>query len=206
VIKPPIFYSVSLTDESIQSVLDAIKLVANPRSKSPAHITVKGPLRNKIRKAQFEKYEMYLEGSQLHTLKVGSFDNAGYLTLFLEIEKNDFIEKLWFKPDYPNGIPHLTIYDGPKDSFATWLLSELSGFKWDFVLPSGVRFEEINKTPSLLRLSEFREVLAESAVDDLTTFSEAQELVPDNWDEDLRKSVISGLIEQLNSKLQSIAA
>jgi hypothetical protein len=205
-IAPRIFYSVTVTDANIQGILDAIKFIANPNSKSPAHITVKGPMRNKLSKSDFKRYDASIADGKIHVLQVGAFKNSDRFTVYIEVEKTDTIQKLWYKPDFPDGTPHITIYDGPKTSFSTWLLAELSNFDWDFVLPVGIKFEEFTKTPSLLHLGNLREVLADAALGGGFMDSKAQETVPENWDENLRKNVIANLIGQLNSKLQATAA
>lgn len=201
--KSAIFYSVTVEDDEIQSILDAIKIIANPTTKSPAHITVKGPMRNRISKAKFDKYNSYTDNDLIHILQIGTFKTDDRFTVFMEVEKSESIERLWFKPDFPEGTAHLTIYDGPKTTFSLWLFDKLNKFKWDFRLPIGMKFEEFSKTPSLLYLEQFRKIVSEIELKDKKITHQIQNVVPENWDENLRKTVVSNLVEKLNSKFQT---
>jgi hypothetical protein len=42
------------------------------------------------------------------------------------------VQELWYKPDYPQGAPHLTLYDGESRQFARRVLEVLGRFEWNF--------------------------------------------------------------------------
>ncbi len=109
-----VFYCVYPPAGSTRRPLDLIRLLAKPESKHPAHITVRGPYDDYQDPRQWSSQ---IRGAIVRVGGVGTFLNEKQNTVFLKVE-SDGIRELWYKPDYPDSSPHLTIYDGDSPEFA----------------------------------------------------------------------------------------
>ena len=47
------------------------------------------------------------------------------------------MNEVWRKPDFPDGVGHLTLYDGKSKDFAEKLFSLLSKYSWEFDVKTG---------------------------------------------------------------------
>lgn len=126
--QPRIFYCVYLPAGKPQTVLDAVRLIANPTVKHSAHITVRGPY-SLPQDARY--WSEIAAGHIVHVSGVDTFFGPSQNTVVLRVE-SDVVRHLWHKPDYPGYHPHVTVYDGPSRSFAEDLRSLLSTAKLDF--------------------------------------------------------------------------
>ncbi len=125
-----VFYGLYVADEKMAAALDLIRFFGEPYFVRRAHITVRGPYREKLppeteRTWQGKRYRIQFNG-------VDSFFSASQNTVYLKCDIPG-IETVWDKPDYGGQItPHLTLYDGINSTFGYKLLDELKKSKWNF--------------------------------------------------------------------------
>ena len=112
------FYS---RDQQDQSVLDAIRFLADPEEKNRAHVTVRGPY---TQKRGVLAVSRAVEGSKVVVTGVDAFLEPNQNTVFFAVSAPR-LNSLLRKPDFPDPKPHLTIYDGKSRDFALRLRSRL---------------------------------------------------------------------------------
>jgi len=111
-----LFYVVYVGEPILQIALDAIRLIANPREKGLAHITVRGPYSES---PHFSRSVLAMEGKNVIVKGVSDFFQNGQNTVFLECHCRG-LRSRWDKSDYGYQ-PHITLYDGPSHQFASKL-------------------------------------------------------------------------------------
>lgn len=122
-----VFYVVYVGDEAIASHLDAIRLVCNPDEKTSAHVTVRGPYRQRFNMPVLTKE---VASEPVCVSGVGNFFEHGQNTVFLKCE-SEALRRAWFKRDYPYN-PHATLYDGASAVFARSLYERLRVLRLSF--------------------------------------------------------------------------
>lgn len=109
-----VFYCIYVPAGKIRTVLDSIRLIANPATKHTAHITVRGPYSDY---QDPRAWSLAVQRQRIQVGGVGTFFGSGQNTVLLNVEA-PVIQTLWHKPDYPEYNPHLTVYDGDSRLFA----------------------------------------------------------------------------------------
>ncbi|MFY0523210.1 hypothetical protein ACN28I_08515 [Archangium gephyra] len=122
-----VFYVVYVGDEAIASHLDAIRLICNPDEKTSAHVTVRGPYRQRFKMPVLTRE---VTSEPVFVSGVGNFFEHRQNTVFLRCE-SDALRRAWFKRDYPYN-PHVTLYDGSSAAFARNLYARIQGVKLSF--------------------------------------------------------------------------
>jgi hypothetical protein len=131
------FYVVFVDDEQPRKLLDTIRFLADPGEKLSAHITVRGPYKHR---RPLEKARKNLEGAEIHVGEVGAFFDTQQNTVFLHCDAPE-LRRAWYKPNFPEYAPHITLYDGVSRSFAIRLQEILRrwtrhfSFKADGMVP-----------------------------------------------------------------------
>lgn len=115
-----IFYALFFRDKKIQAHLDAIKYFCDPKQKTPAHITVRGPYRSPVNITHADRR---IRGVALSILGPGFFFEKGQNTVFLHAGQSE-LRSAWRKPDFGFN-PHITLFDGASREFARLLLNIL---------------------------------------------------------------------------------
>lgn len=100
--------------------MDAIKYFCDPKQKTAAHITVRGPYRAPVNITHADRL---ISGAELSILGSGFFFEKGQNTVFLQAGLNE-LRLVWRKPDFGYK-PHITLYDGASREFARLLLNVL---------------------------------------------------------------------------------
>jgi hypothetical protein len=116
-----VFYVFYSSDQHDQSVLDAICYLADPSEKNRAHVTVRGPY---TQKRGVPAVSRAVDGSEIVVTGVDAFLEPGQNTVFFAVSAPT-LTAVWYKPDYPDSRPHLTIYDGKSREFAIKLRARL---------------------------------------------------------------------------------
>lgn len=126
------FVAVSFSDSKISELFDLVRLLAEPDYARSAHITLRGPYSHKkdIGSSIFEK-----DVGKITIRKAGSFFNERQSTVFLGVEILG-VSDFWYKPDFPEGTPHLSVYDGGDRKTAWVIFNTLQKFKWNLSLNS----------------------------------------------------------------------
>jgi len=140
------FVIVYIDDEIVGPCLGLIRRVCEPNSASRPHITVRGPVR---RLANIPDRDRNLRIREVDILEPGCFEfsdpEAGKKTVFIGCHSEQ-LTHIVYKPDYPESIFHVTMYDGSSTEFAERLLRVLQTYKWRFkvALPEGTRLTVID--------------------------------------------------------------
>ncbi len=101
-------FRILLPADGVREILDKMRLIANGKLSLPAHVTVAGPFCRKV-KIKMRTVEAFLDG-------VGMERYGDEYIVWLKL-RGDF-RKIWKKRDFPNGVPHITIYKGEDRSWA----------------------------------------------------------------------------------------
>lgn len=109
-----VFYNVYVPPGKTRTLLDTVRLIANPAAKHPVHITVRGPYSDY---QDPRGWSAAVQGQRVHVGGVGTFFGPSQNTVLLKV-KSPAIQAIWHKPDYPGYNPHVTIYDGDSRPFA----------------------------------------------------------------------------------------
>lgn len=126
------FVAVTFSDSKVSELFDLIRLLAEPDFARSAHITLRGPYTHKkdIGGSIFEK-----DVGKITIRKPGNFFNERQSTVFLGVEILG-VSDFWYKPDFPEGTPHLSVYDGNDRQTAWVIFNTLRKFKWNLTLNS----------------------------------------------------------------------
>lgn len=127
------FYGVYLTDERLEAALELIRFLGEPDYLRRPHITIRGPYERK-QDALLERLS-YTPGFVL-IKDLSVFFDANQNTVLLECGLPEK-ERVWRKPDFPDGKPHITIYDGKSRHLALSFRLSLKSCKWHFYAPIG---------------------------------------------------------------------
>lgn len=185
-----VFYVVYVRDELLQHILDAIRYLADPSEKTRAHVTIRGPYKQRL---SFGERTKAMDKSDFTVTGVDSFFGPDQNTVFFTLLAPN-LEKLWNKPDYPDSRPHLTIYDGDSREFAQRLSSRLRDLRPTFRFkPTSLKPLCTNKGQNSF---ELRAAYDETLVNRLTGRCVAADDVPDLSAEQ-RVRLIESLCEHL---------
>ena len=103
-----VFYVVYPDEPGLCAWLNLLRALANPHEKEPAHVTVRGPYRQRYRLPQAAGS---VRGSTVHVPGADAFLSDKQSTVILRCQAEQ-LRGLWRKPDYPGFTPHLTLCDG----------------------------------------------------------------------------------------------
>ena len=127
-----IFYVVYFDDPRLQAALDAIRFIANPKEKTRAHITVRGPYTKSINAAALKTK---IQGTEVMADGIDSFFREDQNTVFIKCCA-ERLREVWQKVDFGFN-PHITIYDGPSREFALMLQGRLATLPSTFYFAVG---------------------------------------------------------------------
>lgn len=126
------FVAVRFSDEKIARLFDLARLILQPDFARPSHITLRGPYQSK---SNISDTIIGKDVGKISIRRPGHFFNEKQSTVFLDIGISG-VADFWHKPDYPDGVPHLTIYDGKDRQFAWVVFRALSSHGWKLTLNS----------------------------------------------------------------------
>ena len=118
------FYGIKCEEELMQSAFDLLVILASQQKEriTPSHITIQGPFEKPKRHlGELKSKEARISGTEIFETPAGA--------AFVLLVEMDGIRDVWQKFDYPDGTPHLTIFQGKKD-FCKKLCNEIN--KIDF--------------------------------------------------------------------------
>lgn len=109
------FYGVKFEDQIVQGYFDLLCFLANPEKEERhyAHVTLRGPCSNP---ANGNEPWMLSSPGLMKIKDVEKLNVGDKIALVFSVSIKN-IQEYWFKPDYPEGVPHLTIYFGPSGYF-----------------------------------------------------------------------------------------
>lgn len=103
-----VFYVVYPDEPGLCAWLNLLRALANPHEKEPAHVTVRGPYRQRYR---LPRQAQTVRGTSVHVPGADAFLSERQSTVILRCQAEQ-LRALWRKPDYPGFTPHLTVCDG----------------------------------------------------------------------------------------------
>lgn len=111
------FVFVEIKDPPAVSLLTDLRSALKGRaSKSPIHITVRGPYKHAPQRAKLEDIWHLLEGEGLLLSGIGRFEFPERDVVYLRSHSRA-IRRIWWKRDFPiiryGFNPHITLYEGP---------------------------------------------------------------------------------------------
>ena len=125
------FYGVYLAEKHIEAALELVRFLGEPDYLRRPHITIRGPYERKqdalLEKLQYHDRQILVKG-------ITAFFADSQNTVLLDCDLPDK-ERVWRKPNYPDGRPHITLYDGKSRHMALNLRSALKACKWMFRVP-----------------------------------------------------------------------
>jgi len=185
-----VFYVVYSKDEQPQRILDAMCYLADPNEKNRAHVTLRGPY---PQRRNLPSASRTVEGADIEVTGVDAFFRPGQNTVFFAVEAPE-LARTWYKPDFPEYKPHLTIYDGPSREFAERLRRRLRAINPRF------HFQASSLAPLVTRKGQgslnLRTAYDEELVRDVTGKRVSAEDVPE-ISEDERIDLIADLCSRL---------
>lgn len=135
-----------IADDIVGPCLHLIRRICNPESSSRPHITVRYPiarLQENLTKYQNQTIDA------INVIEPGAFgledvSTTKVRTVFVKCD-SEVLEELSYKPDFPDSIFHITIYEGKNLGFAEQLLQVLQRFTWGFTveLPKHTKLTKI---------------------------------------------------------------
>jgi len=124
------FFGINIKAQKIDLMFDFIRIILESDFARKNHITLRGPY-NRKPKLNSKWLSQKIGPAILSKPDTFFFDDQN--TVFLRCELVG-IDDIWYKPDYPAGTPHLSIYDGPDRQFAWQVLMTLREFPWQMML------------------------------------------------------------------------
>lgn len=128
------FVAIGFSDSKVSRLFDLARLVLEPDFARRAHITLRGPY---SKKGDISSSVLGRDVGKIRLNRPGTFFDGAQNTVFLGVEIFG-ISDFWRKPDFPNGTPHLSIYDGSNRRFAWNVMNVLRRSDWKM---------ELNSTP-----------------------------------------------------------
>lgn len=119
-----------IVEETLRGLRDSLQPWKN--SKSPVHVTVRGPYRRKPDERRLREFALRLRGQGVRIIGAGCFSHGDSFSVFLRAESEVFKE-IWWKPDYrtPRSEiqPHITIFESTDPHFSMLVLNFLKAAK-----------------------------------------------------------------------------
>lgn len=127
----PLFYGVYLRDSRLATALDLVRFLSEPDDIRFSHITLRGPLSRKLADNWLElQNENPKFDWRIKLVRPGRFMSDSQATVFISVDLGT-LSPLWHKPDFPDGLPHITLYDGKSQDFATKLRNVLAKYEFE---------------------------------------------------------------------------
>jgi len=121
-----IIYAIKIQDVKIASILNFVKLLCAPNSKTEMHLSVRGPYSSPLKPRKVSEYNEQIKNSEIKIIDIGNFFSNEQNTVFLKCD-GQALKRIWKKTTYTHEYnPHLTLYDGKNKDFAHELYTLLS--------------------------------------------------------------------------------
>lgn len=122
-----IVYVLYLEQQPFADCLNAMRMLAEKAPRAAAHITVCGPFEEELPADQIDDLNRRICGRSVIIGGVNTFWSEHQNTLYLEVEA-DFLQEVGRRTDYPDYVPHVTIYNNDKRRWACRVRSALKAF------------------------------------------------------------------------------
>lgn len=136
------YFVIYIPDRCWQACLDVMRLLCNPSVQASAHLTVRGPYDDK---PELDSAWYRFRNINVSVIGVQNFFGPDQNTVSLKCELPD-LKSIWWKKDYKNGTPHITIYDGESRSVAEQVDLILSKYDWNFQFSADRLYEYVGSS------------------------------------------------------------
>ncbi len=126
-----LFYVIYIKDNTLKTIIDGIRLFADPTQKHKAHLTVRGPY-TKFQRQFVEDWNKDLANGKMEISGIGTFFSEYQNTVYLNCIGTTTLRSVWNKKDYPDFNPHITLYNGESKDYANELVNILEAFDFRF--------------------------------------------------------------------------
>ncbi|HEY4214505.1 MAG TPA: Eco57I restriction-modification methylase domain-containing protein [Steroidobacteraceae bacterium] len=176
-----------LTEGEVAAYLELLRRLSQPDSTSRPHLTVR--YSSQGLRAHAQPHYLNVEIDDLVLGEPSTFDpvdaSGALRTVIISCESEN-LEWLSYRPDYPNSLFHITVYEGPPSEFARRVLEVLKEFPWnlrinmpfgdlDTVLRSRSRPSSSNAMSNLAQ-SLFDQLIANAGYGPAATLTDVQRL------------------------------
>ncbi|HJP62585.1 MAG TPA: hypothetical protein VJ844_04045 [Mucilaginibacter sp.] len=158
-----IIYAIKIEDKKISSILNFIKYLCAPNSKTEVHLSIRGPYKSKLENNKVDELNRIIKDSLIKVNEIGNFFMYGQNTVYLKCLGSTIV-KVWKKTHYGYN-PHLTLYDGADSNFAHALFEMLNILRINFTFKSsGLILYDTDKlyASTLLKLGINNEIMQET--------------------------------------------
>jgi len=124
------FYGVYLKSTAISTILDLVRFVGEPDSIRFSHITLRGPYEVGLGKNHLRQLNHAISDRTIRMLAAERFVSSRQSTAVITVDLLQ-LNHLVHKPDYPEGTPHITIYDGKDQDFCTEVYNLAREYNWE---------------------------------------------------------------------------
>ena len=129
------FYGVYLKDSKLATSLDLVRFLCEPRAIRFSHITLRGPLSRKLQETWVDQQNTNRKFEwRVRFMRPSRFMSDTQATIFVNVDLGT-LSPLWQKPDFPDGTPHVTLYDGKSQEFASRLRNVLAKYEFASWVP-----------------------------------------------------------------------
>lgn len=141
----PIFYGVYLETEDVSAVLDIVRFLGEPEGIRTSHITMRGPYSKPVRRATLDRMNHNFRNERkIELMQPRTFFGLNQSSVVIEVNLLS-LNRLVYKPDFPQSTPHITLYDGKDREFAENLYNILCQYNWDYPI-AVTRLQRINSS------------------------------------------------------------
>lgn len=158
------FVGVFFDDPVVDRLFDLARVIVDPEFARKAHITLRGPYK---RKSDISSRWLETKIGTITLSRPATFFNEEQNTVYLRAEIPG-IADFWYKPDYRQGVPHLSIYDGSDRALAWQILILLRNYPWNLEL-----------TPTVMRIIDSKQRIETKFILDYAAFDKALSSVSD---------------------------
>jgi hypothetical protein len=126
----PHFYGVYLENTELSTALDLIRFLGEPDSIRFSHVTLRGPYKVRLPKIWLQR----VNAKVCYDWKVSLIEPYRFFfgeqnTVVIKINLGS-LKGLFHKPAFPDGVPHLTLYDGNDRRLADGIYRTLLSYDW----------------------------------------------------------------------------
>jgi 2'-5' RNA ligase len=122
------FIIITIKNAILRTLVDGIRLFADPLQKHSAHITVRGPYESQKESIDYIKklneWEQEIIGTHINVVGVATFFNTTQNTIYFKCESEE-LRSIWWKKNFKGFTPHITLYDKADRAFAESILEIL---------------------------------------------------------------------------------
>lgn len=112
------FLFLEFKDSHIEAFLSRLReIFGEERHTSRIHITVRGPYSSAISPKKIKDWKTQLGDQGIVIQGTGRFKNKKECVVYLKIQCKN-LKKIWYKPEYPEYNPHISIYRGSDQKLA----------------------------------------------------------------------------------------